>query len=106
MNDFLKSIKDDIGEQKFNELMLADGGATLIFAVDTTGSMADEIAAARGIANAIINMPRKFPVDYILSPFNDPGECGSHTLLQTTSFPCFSRNLFLCEIEAVKFWTK
>ena len=62
MNDFLKSIKDDIGEQKFNELMLADGGATLIFAVDTTGSMADEIAAARGIANAIINMPRNSPL--------------------------------------------
>jgi len=72
VNDFLNSIKDDIGEQKFNELILADGGATLIFAVDTTGSMTDEIAAARGIANAIINMPRKFPVDYILSPFNDP----------------------------------
>ena len=83
VNDFLNSIKDDIGEQKFNELMLADGGATLIFAVDTTGSMTDEIAAARGIANAIINMPRKFPVDYILSPFNDPGKCASHTLILT-----------------------
>ena len=53
--------------------MLEKGDATLMFAIDTTGSMRDEIAAAKGIANYIINMPRKFPVDYILSPFNDPG---------------------------------
>ena len=73
MKDYLKSIKNDIGEKKFNELMLVDGGATLLFTVDTTGSMKDEIQAAKSIANSIIRMPRKFPVDYILSPFNDPG---------------------------------
>lgn len=73
MNDFLKSIKDDIGDKKFDDLMLINGGATLMFTVDTTGSMKDDIDAAKGIATSIINMPRKFPVDYILSPFNDPG---------------------------------
>ena len=73
MNDHLKSIKSDIGEKKFNELMLVDGGATLVFAIDTTGSMKDEIRVAKGIANSVIRMPMKFPVDYILSPFNDPG---------------------------------
>ena len=76
VNDFLKSIKNDIGEQKFNDLMLVNGGATLIFTVDTTGSMRDEIDAARSIASSIITMPRKHPVDYLLSPFNDPGEHG------------------------------
>ena len=74
VNDFLNSIKKDIGEKKFGDLMLIDGGATLIFTVDTTGSMRDEIDAARGIASSIITMPRKFPVDYLLSPFNDPGK--------------------------------
>lgn len=71
-NGYLDSIKREIGEKKFGELMLVDDSATLIFTVDTTGSMRDEINAAKGIANAIINMDRKFPVDYILSPFNDP----------------------------------
>ena len=80
VNDFLKSIKKDIGDKKFDDLMLVNGGATLIFTVDTTGSMKDEIDAARSIANSIITMPRKFPVDYLLSPFNDPGENEIYTL--------------------------
>ena len=70
---YLESIKRDIGSDTFSKIMLEKGDATLMFAIDTTGSMRDEIAAAKGIANYIINMPRKFPVDYILSPFNDPG---------------------------------
>ena len=45
-----------------------------MFAIDTTGSMAGEINAAKAIATSIINMQRQFDVDYILSPFNDPGE--------------------------------
>ena len=54
--------------------MLDNGEATLMFAIDTTGSMAGEINAAKAIATSIINMQRQFDVDYILSPFNDPGE--------------------------------
>ena len=73
-SDFLNSIKKQIGDTKFAELMLLNDDASLIFAFDTTGSMKDEIQAAKGIANAVIQMVRKFPVDYILSPFNDPGE--------------------------------
>ena len=73
-NGYLDSIRREIGDKKFGELMVVDGEATLIFTVDTTGSMRDEINAAKGIANSIINMERKFPVDYILSPFNDPGK--------------------------------
>ena len=70
----MDSIKREIGDDKFGQLMLVDGAASLIFTVDTTGSMRDEINAAKGIANSIINMERKFPVDYVLSPFNDPGK--------------------------------
>eukprot|EP00112_Aurelia_sp_Birch-Aquarium-sp1_P004689 Seg153.11 transcript_id=Seg153.11/GoldUCD/mRNA.D3Y31 product=Hemicentin-2 protein_id=Seg153.11/GoldUCD/D3Y31 len=70
---YLESIKINIGADKFGQLMLENGAATLMFTIDTTGSMSDEIIAAKGIANAIIKMQRKFPVDYILSPFNDPG---------------------------------
>eukprot|EP00795_Rhopilema_esculentum_P012478 gene12478-3161_t len=71
-SDFLNSVKKQIGDTKFAELMLLNDDASLIFAFDTTGSMKDEIQAAKGIANAVIQMVRKFPVDYILSPFNDP----------------------------------
>ena len=73
-NDYLNGIKKEVGEQKFGEMMLVLGGASLMFTVDTTGSMRDEIRAARGIAQAIINMKRESPVDYILSPFNDPSK--------------------------------
>ena len=49
------------------------GQVTLMFAIDDTGSMRQEIAAAKKIATSIINQQRAEPVDYILSPFNDPG---------------------------------
>ena len=47
---------------------------SLIFVIDTTGSMDDEIAAAKEIAKAIATHPRNLPVDFILSPFNDPSK--------------------------------
>ena len=91
-NDFLASIKNDIGEKKFGDLMLMNGGATLIFTMDTTGSMKDEIDAAKSIANAVMTTPRKFPVDYILSPFNDPGK--SYLLYCILLLACLLNNLF------------
>ena len=45
-----------------------------MFAIDDTGSMSDEIQAAKDIAAYIVNISRpNLEVDYILSPFNDPG---------------------------------
>lgn len=58
--------------QVFEHLYVLEGGSTLIFTIDTTGSMSNEIAEAKNIATDIINMPRLDGVDYILSPFNDP----------------------------------
>lgn len=49
------------------------GQVTLMFAIDDTGSMREEISAAKKIATSIVNEQRVEPVDYILSPFNDPG---------------------------------
>lgn len=45
--------------------------------IDTTGSMGDEIEAAKEIAKAIAAHPRDSPVDFILSPFNDPSKYAS-----------------------------
>ena len=69
---YLEKIKMAIGEDSFSQLISEGGGATLMFAIDTTGSMAQEINAAKAIATSIVNRKRQFPVDYILSPFNDP----------------------------------
>ena len=55
-----------------DEILSSQGDSTLMFAIDTTGSMKDEIQAAKAIAKQIINATRDFKVDYILSPFNDP----------------------------------
>ena len=62
-----------IGE-KFAQVVSQRGDATLMFTIDTTGSMRDEINAAKSISQAIINGARKYDVDYILSPFADPSK--------------------------------
>ena len=72
--NFLDLLKKDIGETAFDELVAKAGGATLMFVIDTTGSMLDDIKATKGIAKVIITQSREGEVDYILSPFNDPGK--------------------------------
>lgn len=69
---YLEKLRLEIGNQKMDEILSSQGDSTLMFAIDTTGSMKDEIHAAKAIAKQIINATRDFKVDYILSPFNDP----------------------------------
>jgi len=68
----MDDLKQSMGPAKFDEFMAVMGDVTLMFAIDTTGSMSDEIATAKRIAVDVINYPRQNPVSYILSPFNDP----------------------------------
>ncbi|XP_068713370.1 hemicentin-2-like [Montipora foliosa] len=72
---YMNSIKKDLGAASFDTFMSVNGDVTLMFAIDTTGSMWDEIHAAQSIAKSIVNHTRNqsAAVDYILSPFNDPG---------------------------------
>lgn len=52
--------------------------AVLAFVIDTTGSMSQEIAEAKRLSNVIIDKKKGTqdePSEYILVPFNDPGEC-------------------------------
>ena len=62
-------------EPFFDYLYLLDGGATLVFAIDSTGSMGDDIGLAKEIVNGILDRPRvdPLPIDYILSDIDDPG---------------------------------
>lgn len=50
--------------------------SVLCFVIDTTGSMADDIAEAKRVSFEIIDGKRgtqQEPSAYILVPFNDPG---------------------------------
>ena len=70
---FLEDLKKEVGNEAFSKLLALEGGKTLMFAIDTTGSMGEEIEAAKAIATEITTFKRrKPPNDYILSWFNDP----------------------------------
>ena len=72
--EFLNTIKEEIGEEVFEEYLSISGLVTLIFVIDDTGSMSGEIKAAISISEQIVKAKRDYDVDYILSPFNDPGK--------------------------------
>lgn len=73
---FLQDLRKKVGGAKFDSFLAVQGDVGLMFAIDDTGSMHDEIQAAKKIAKDIINYKRRFPItEYILSPFNDPYPC-------------------------------
>jgi membrane-associated HD superfamily phosphohydrolase len=71
---FINDLKQTMGSAQFDKFMAVMGDVTLMFAIDTTGSMSDEIETAKRIAVDVINYPRENPVNYILSPFSDPSK--------------------------------
>ena len=71
---YLDELRKNVTNETMAKIISAKGDSTLIFAIDTTGSMHDEINAAKAIARQIINIKRDYKVDYILSPFNDPSK--------------------------------
>lgn len=70
---YLDRLRRVVGDKKMDKILSVQGDSTLIFAIDTTGSMGEDIQAAKAIAKEIISVTRDSEVDYILSPFNDPG---------------------------------
>ena len=76
MKKFMKMIEKEIGKENFQKFIGTKNlvRTTLMFAIDDTGSMSDEIQGEKDIATYIVNISRpNLEVDYILSPFNDPG---------------------------------
>jgi subtilisin-like proprotein convertase family protein len=71
---YIREIKNRI---TFKQLKLLLGvGGTLAFAIDTTGSMTDEIAGVKLQAMQIVDSrlgTELEPANYVLMPFNDPG---------------------------------
>ena len=70
--EFLQGLRTQLGSSTFDSFMAVQGDVSLMFVIDNTGSMGEEIQATKNIAIDIINYPRQAPVEYILSPFNDP----------------------------------
>ena len=91
----MKALKKDLGNEKFDRFMAVYGDTTLIFAIDDTGSMHNEIQAAKDIAKSIVNTAREIRVDYILSPFNDPGNLFLFKLSQIILLLSYSHTIFL-----------
>lgn len=71
---YMDTIKKEVGPAVFEKMIGVKEKVTLMFAIDTTASMSDEIATAKAIAKGIVDhLRQQTEVDYILSPFNDPG---------------------------------
>lgn len=73
--ELLEDIRGAIGNKDFLRLMGIARSAVLAFVIDTTGSMADDIAEAKRVAYNIIDTKKGTqdePSEYILVPFNDP----------------------------------
>ena len=73
---------------KFDEVferlyVILDGLGSLMFAIDSTGSMSNDIKIAKEIAKDIVNLDRN-PVDYVLSDIDDPS---NYCLLYTSPSP-------------------
>lgn len=72
---YLQKLKNELGESVFNKLIGFDDDKSLIFVIDDTGSMGNEINAVKNISIAMVNSFKgKNSIDYILSVFNDPGK--------------------------------
>ncbi|KAL7878084.1 hypothetical protein SRHO_G00047270 [Serrasalmus rhombeus] len=73
--ELLEDIRGAAGNKEYLRLMGIARSAVLCFVIDTTGSMADDIAEAKRVAYSIIDSKKGTqdePSEYILVPFNDP----------------------------------
>ncbi|XP_066560124.1 von Willebrand factor A domain-containing protein 7 [Amia ocellicauda] len=72
----LQDLRDTVGDSNFLKLLNVGRYSALVFVIDTTGSMFDEISAARQRAQSIIKERQGTvdePATYMLVPFHDPG---------------------------------
>lgn len=89
-------IKDVITDEALTEQekrLLFGVGATMAFAIDTTGSMSAIIAAVREQAIAIASArlgTKDEPVDYVIAPFNDPF---TGPVFKTSDFDTFKKDM-------------
>lgn len=69
-----------VGDEKFQDLLQIRAGNSLVFVIDTTGSMGKDIAAVMNKTKEIVRETQgtpNAPYNYILVTFNDPGTIDS-----------------------------
>lgn len=72
----LRLLRSRLGDGGFSRLLDITPASSLSFVLDTTGSMGEEINAAKIQARRIVEQRRGSPMEpvlYILVPFHDPG---------------------------------
>ncbi|KAI2668273.1 von Willebrand factor A domain-containing protein 7 [Labeo rohita] len=70
--ELLEDIRGFLGDSNFLRLMGFSQNSVLCFAIDTTGSMGDDIDEVRRVTSNITDKMRDTVSEYILVPFNDP----------------------------------
>ncbi|XP_059367578.1 uncharacterized protein LOC132106012 [Carassius carassius] len=70
--ELLEDIRGFLGDSDFLRLMGFSQSSVLCFAIDTTGSMGDDIDEVRRVTFDITDRMRDTVSEYILVPFNDP----------------------------------
>ena len=74
-SQFLQGLRQRLGSEKFDSFLAVQGEVSLMFVIDDTGSMSEEIQATKKLAIEITNYNRNASIEtYILSAFNDPYE--------------------------------
>ncbi|XP_060929226.1 von Willebrand factor A domain-containing protein 7 [Limanda limanda] len=71
----LRDLRDNVGDKAFLRLFSVKQAPALVFVMDTTGSMFEEITAARLRAHSIIQSRARSPAQtgtFLLVPFHDP----------------------------------
>ncbi|XP_029440892.1 von Willebrand factor A domain-containing protein 7 isoform X2 [Rhinatrema bivittatum] len=71
----LRELRARLGDKHFIRLLGLGSGSGLSFVIDTTGSMGEEITAAKLQTRSIIDQRRNTPEEpdfYVLVPFHDP----------------------------------
>ncbi|XP_016300111.1 von Willebrand factor A domain-containing protein 7-like [Sinocyclocheilus anshuiensis] len=71
--ELLEDIRGFLGDSNFLRLMGFSQSSVLCFAIDTTGSMGDDIDEVRRVTSDTTDRMRDIVSEYILVPFNDPG---------------------------------
>ncbi|XP_026093212.1 von Willebrand factor A domain-containing protein 7-like [Carassius auratus] len=70
--ELLEDIRGFLGDSDFLRLMGFSQSSVLCFAIDTTGSMGDDIDEVQRVTFDITDRMRDTVSEYILVPFNDP----------------------------------
>nr|XP_046246235.1 von Willebrand factor A domain-containing protein 7 [Scatophagus argus] len=92
----LRDLRDTVGHKTFLRLFSVKQVPALVFVMDTTGSMFEEITAARLRAHSIIQSRTRSPGQpgtFVLVPFHDPGVGPVHETYDPDQFMQYMENL-------------